>query len=74
MKSTVIDCPHCGNEIRVRLGDENKKCRWCRRLLKIEVKHLGGKRYDFTAIPIDFPPKPEIKSYNQYKKEDIFGT
>lgn len=74
MKPKVIECPHCGNEIKVRFGDENKKCRWCRRLLKIEAKHLGGKRWDFTAIPIDFPPKPEIKSYDRYKKEDIMGT
>lgn len=74
MKLTVIDCPHCGNEVKVRLGDENRKCRWCRRLYRVEAKHLGGKRYSFTAIPIDFPSKPEIKSYDRYKKEDILGT
>lgn len=76
MKYKTIICPHCGNEIRARGSDETQKCRWCRRLYKVEVKHLGGKRYDFIPTPMDFPPKinPEIKSLNDYRNEDIYGV
>lgn len=76
MKYKTIICPHCGNEIRAKGIEENQKCHWCRRLYRVEVKHLGGKRYDFNPIAMDFPPKPkpEFRSVEDYRKSDIYGT
>lgn len=52
-----IECPTCGNVTTAKSIDEPQKCRWCRRLFKVRVMRRGGKKFDWEAEAVDFPPR-----------------
>lgn len=91
MMYRMILCPHCGNDTTAKGIQDTQKCRWCRRLYRIDMKHLKGKKWSWTPIPVDFPadqqqknrqrkldrlerPEPNLKTLDQYRKEDYYGV
>ena len=52
-----IECPTCGNVTIAKSIDEPQKCRWCRRLFKVRIVRRGGKKLDWEAEAVDFPPR-----------------
>lgn len=75
-----IECPTCGNTTTAKSVPEAQKCRWCRRLFKVNVKRRNKEgrkgKYDWSAEPVDFPDdgKPRIRSVDDYQYEDIYGV
>lgn len=53
-----IECQTCGNKTTVKSTDEIQKCRWCRRLFKVNLirKNKNGKhpKYDWILENVDF--------------------
>lgn len=80
---SMVECPHCGNEILVNSERETTKCSWCRRI--VSVKFIGntkkGKKAKAEVKAIDFSEDPrrkerhdvKVKSYNDWRNEDIYG-
>lgn len=72
-----IECPHCGNETTAKFVPEAQKCKWCRRLFKVDVKRKNKEgrkaKYSWSAEPVDFPEESKIKSINDYMYDDIYG-
>lgn len=71
-----IECPHCGNVTTAKSIPEEQKCKWCRRLFKVNVKrNKKKKKCTWSVEPIDFQnnDKPRIKSIDDYMYEDIYG-
>lgn len=54
MMYNKIECPNCGNEISVSSQQEPQKCKWCRRLLKVKVIKIHGRKFIWEAEPVDF--------------------
>ena len=48
-----IDCPSCGNEVAAKRTRETQKCKWCRRLFKVNIVRIKG-RLHWDAEPVDF--------------------
>lgn len=75
-----IECPTCGNTTTAKSVPEPQKCRWCRRLFKVNVKRRNKEgrkgKYDWSAEPVDFDEtdkRPRIRSVDDYQYEDIYG-
>ncbi len=74
-----IECPTCGNITTAKSVPEAQKCKWCRRLFKVDMtrRNKNGKKekYDWSAEPVDFPNDgiSKIRSLNDYIDEDIYG-
>lgn len=74
-----IICPTCGNTVIAKSIDEPQKCRWCRRLFKVNVtvRNKQGKKqkYNWSVEPVDFPENNKLRSrsLNDYMNEDIYG-
>lgn len=53
-----VECPICGNKTTAKSTDEIQKCRWCRRLFKVNLirKNKNGKhpKYDWILEHVDF--------------------
>lgn len=68
------ECPHCGNEITVNNGKRTQKCRWCRRLISVNLYRVKRK-IRCEVEPMDFPEDQDFtkQSYSKWKDEDIYG-
>lgn len=76
-----IECPTCGNTTTAKSVPEAQKCKWCRRLFKVNVlrRNKEGRKgkYDWLVEPVDFPqstPPTRIRSLDDYRYEDIYGV
>lgn len=76
-----IDCPICGNETTAKSVHEPQKCRWCRRLFKVDIKRRNGKegkkvKFNWEAEPTEFETEyvSKTRSLNDYEDEDIYGN
>lgn len=76
-----IECPTCGNTTTAKSVPEAQKCKWCRRLFKVNVtrRNKEGRKgkYDWSAEPVDFPEERQnhfgVRSIADYEKEDVYG-
>lgn len=74
-----IECPTCGNETTAKAIDEPQKCRWCRRLFKVNVtrRNKEGRKgkYNWSAEPVDFKDNhiKSPKNLEGYRNKDIYG-
>ena len=76
-----IECPTCGNTTTAKSVSEAQKCKWCRRLFKVNVtrRNKEGRKgkYDWSAESVDFPDNEKhysgIKSLTEYQDGDVYG-
>lgn len=82
MMYNQIECPTCGNTVTAKSVDEPQKCKWCRRLFKVNIirKNKEGKKakYNWTAEPVDFDDnnmnRRGPKSLDDWYDNDIYGA
>lgn len=74
-----IDCPTCGNETIAKSVREPQKCKWCRRLFKVNIvkrnKESKKAKFNWNIEPIDFDTEfiSKTRNLNDYENEDVYG-
>lgn len=58
-----VECPTCGNVIRIKCVRHPQKCDYCRRMLKVNVTN-GGKRWETEAVDFDQQERPRDQNFN----------
>lgn len=56
-----VECPTCGNVIRIKCVWHPQKCDYCRRMLRVKVTN-GGKRWETEAV--NFDQQEQLKRQN----------
>lgn len=78
MVYNTVECPHCGNPTTARATDETQKCKYCRRLFKVDIVRRGPvRKWRWTVEQVDFPEpakRPEAPpKYISVFDRDKFG-